>query len=125
MADVNVKKLDDFETSFGGAFKLVRHGLGVESFGMQVIDMPPNADQYPEHDHSEDGQEEVYTVLEGTATLRIDGEEHKLEPGVFARVPAGQKRKIVTASSPVRLLAIGGVPGKAYEAPEFSKPGAA
>jgi uncharacterized cupin superfamily protein len=125
MADVNVKKLDDFETSFGGAFKLVRHGLGVESFGMQVIDMPPNADQYPEHDHSEDGQEEVYTVLEGTATLQVDGDEYKLEPGVFARVPAGHKRKIVTAGSPVRLLAIGGVPGKAYEAPEFSKPGAA
>jgi len=125
MADVTVKKLDDFDSSFGGAFKLVRHGLGVESFGIQVIDMPPNADQYPEHDHSEDGQEEVYTVLEGSATLQVDGEEYKLEPGVFVRVPSGQKRKIVTASAPVRLLALGGVPGKAYEAPEFSKPGAA
>ena len=31
-------------------------------------------------------QEEVYTVLEGAATLRAGGEEHRLEPGVFARV---------------------------------------
>jgi uncharacterized cupin superfamily protein len=125
MADVTVKKLDDFDSAYGGAFKLVRHGLGVESFGIQVIDMPPNADQYPEHDHSEDGQEEVYTVLEGSATIQIDGEEYKLEPGVFARVPSGHKRKIVTAETPVRLLALGAVPGKVYEAPEFSKPAAA
>jgi quercetin dioxygenase-like cupin family protein len=125
MADVTIKKLDEFEATFGGSFKLVRHGLGVEAFGIQVIDMPANIDQYPEHDHSDDGQEEVYTVLEGSATLQADGEEFKLEPGVFARVPAGQKRKIVTTSTPVRLLAIGGVPGKAYEAPEFSKPSAA
>ena len=125
MADVTVKKLDDFDSSYGGAFKLVRHGLGVESFGIQVIDMPPNADQYPEHDHSEDGQEEVYTVLEGSATIQVDGEEYKLEPGVFVRVPSGHKRKIVTTDTPVRLLALGGVPGKAYEAPEFSKPAAA
>ncbi len=124
MADVTVKKLDEFESSYGGAFKLVRHGLGVESFGLQVIDMPANADQYPEHDHSEDGQEEVYTVLEGSATLQVDGEEYQLEPGVFACVPSGHKRKIVTTASPVRLMAIGGVPGKAYEAPQFSKPAA-
>jgi quercetin dioxygenase-like cupin family protein len=125
MADVTIKKIEDFEATYGGGFKLVRHGLGVQSFGIQVIDMPANVDQYPEHDHSEDGQEEVYTVLEGSATLQADGEEFRLEPGVFARVPAGQKRKIVTTSTPVRVLAIGGVPGKVYEAPEFSKPSAA
>jgi uncharacterized cupin superfamily protein len=125
MAEVTVKKLDEFETSFQGSFFLVRHGLGVESFGIQVIKMPPNIDQYPEHDHSDDGQEEVYTALEGSATLDVDGQEYKLEPGVFARVAAGRKRKITTHSSPVTVLAIGGVPGKAYEAPEFSKPAAA
>jgi quercetin dioxygenase-like cupin family protein len=122
MADVTIKQLDQFESSFGGAFKLVRHGLGVESFGMQVIDMPPNADQYPEHDHAEDGQEEVYTALDGSATLQVEGTEHDLTPGVFARVGPGQKRKIVTGEKGVRLLALGGVPGKAYEAPQFSKP---
>jgi uncharacterized cupin superfamily protein len=125
MADVTVKKLDDFETSFGGAFLLVRHGLGVESFGIQVLKMPPNVDQYPEHDHSEDGQEEVYTALEGSATIEIDGEQHELAPGTFARVPSGHKRKIITHDSPVTVLAIGGVPGKTYEAPAFSKPDAA
>jgi uncharacterized cupin superfamily protein len=122
MADVTVKKLEDMETRYGGAFKLVRHALGVESFGVQVIDMPPNVDAYPEHDHAEDGQEEVYTALEGSATLQTDGQKHELTPGTFARVPAGVTRKIVTGEEPVRLLALGGVPGKAYEVPEFSTP---
>jgi quercetin dioxygenase-like cupin family protein len=122
MADVTVKKVEDFDTAFGGAMKLVRHGLGVQSFGMQVLDLPANADAYPEHDHASDQQEEVYTVLEGAATLQVGGEEYELTPGVFARVGPGQARKIVTASNSARVLALGGVPGDAYAAPDFSKP---
>lgn len=122
MADVTVKRLDEFETSFGGAIKLVRHGLGVGSFGISIIDIPPNVDQYPEHDHSDDGQEEVYGVMQGAATLQADGAEHRLEPGTFARVPAGTTRKIVTGTEGVRLIALGGVPGKAYEPSPRSVP---
>ncbi len=122
MGDVTVKRLDEFDSAFGGAMKLVRHGLGVESFGMQVIEMPPNADRYPEHDHSHDGQEEVYTVLDGAAKLHTDGEEHELAPGTFARVGPGQTRKIVTGPEGARILAVGGTVGKAYEVQPFSQP---
>lgn len=125
MAEATVKRIEDFEGMHGGAFKRVRAGLGVESFGLSVIDFPPNFSDYPEHDHSHDGQEEVYTALSGSATLTIDGADHLLEPGVFARVPAGVSRKIVTGESPVRILAIGGAPGRLYEAPEVSKEGSA
>ena len=52
MADYTVKTIDEMEAVFGGAFKRARAELGVTSFGMQVLDMPPNVDgQYPEHDH--------------------------------------------------------------------------
>jgi uncharacterized cupin superfamily protein len=122
MPDVTIKRLDEFDSAFGGGMKLVRHGLGIKAFGLQVIDMPPNADRYPEHDHTEDGQEEVYTVLEGAATLQADGAEHRLVPGMFARVGPGQKRKFVTDSEGARLLAIGGTVGKPYEVQAFSQP---
>jgi quercetin dioxygenase-like cupin family protein len=122
MADVTVKTLDEFDAAFGGAMKLVRHGLGVESFGLQVMDFPPNADRYPEHDHSQDSQEEVYIVVDGAATLQVGGEEHELRPGTFARVGPSEKRKLVTGSEGARLIAIGGVPGKAYEVPDFTRP---
>ena len=122
MADVTVKKLDDFDGAFGGAMKLVRHGLGVQSFGLQVIDFPPNANQYPEHDHAHDSQEEVYFVIDGVATLQAGGEEHELRPGTFARVGPSEKRKLVTGEEGARVVAIGGVPGKAYEISEFTVP---
>lgn len=122
MADVTVKSLDEFDTVFGGAMKLVRHGLGVRSFGLQVMDLPPNADRYPEHDHSQDSQEEVYTVVEGAATLQAGGEEHELRPGTFARVGPGEKRKLVTGAEGARVIAIGGVAGKAYEIAPFTVP---
>jgi quercetin dioxygenase-like cupin family protein len=122
MADVTVRTLDEFDTAFGGAMKLVRHGLGVESFGLQVIDFPPNADQYPEHDHSHDSQEEVYIVMDGAVTLQAGGEEHELGPGSFARVGPSAKRKFVTGSEGARVIAIGGVPGEAYVIPDFTAP---
>ena len=95
MADVTVKRLDEFEAIFGGGFRRVRAGLGVTSFGLAVMDLPPDFNQYPEHDHGHDGQEEVYTVLAGKATLTVGGEDHELEPGVFARVGPQESRKIM------------------------------
>jgi quercetin dioxygenase-like cupin family protein len=122
MADVTVKRLEEFDTAFGGAMRLVRHGLGVTSFGVQVFDMPPGADQYPEHDHAGDGQEEVYTVLEGVATLTAGGEDHEMRPGTWARVGPGEKRKWTTGSEGARVVALGAVPGKAYEVQDFTNP---
>ena len=124
MADVTVKRIEEFEAIFGGGMRRVRAGLGVQSFGLQVEDFPPNADQYPEHDHTQDLQEEVFTVLSGKAFLRAGGQEYELEPGVFARIGPGEKRKIVTREEGARILAIGAIPGRPYEPPEFTEEGA-
>lgn len=123
MADVTVKRTEDFEAIFGGGFRRVRAGLGVTSFGIAVMDLPPNFKAYPEHDQSHDAQEEVYTVLEGRVTLHAGGEEHELEPGVWARVGPDEKRKLVTAEEPARVLAVGATPGQVYEPPEFTHEG--
>jgi uncharacterized cupin superfamily protein len=117
MADVTVKTLDDFESSFGGGFVHTRAGLGVTAFGIQVLRFPPNADQYPEHDHADDGQEEVYCVVDGSLTLRAGGEEHELSKGSFARVAPGVTRKLETGDEPATVIAVGGYPGRAYEVP--------
>ena len=125
MADVTVKRIEDFEAIFGGGFRRVRAGLGVTSFGVAVMDLPPNFEHYPEHDQTHDDQEEVYTPLSGRVLLRVGGEEHELEPGVFARVGAAEKRKLITGDEAARVLAMGAIPGKAYEPPEFTYEGAA
>jgi mannose-6-phosphate isomerase-like protein (cupin superfamily) len=111
------------EAVYGGAFKRARAELGVESFGLQVLDFPPNADQYPEHDHAEDGQEEVYVILRGSGEMEIEGERHPLEVDTMVRVSSGTNRKLWTRDEGMRVLAIGGCPGKAYEAPEITQLG--
>ena len=124
MSDVTVKRVEEFDTPNNGGFCRARAGLGVTAFGMQVENFPPHFEHYPEHDHSDDGQEEVYTVLSGSATLHVGGEQHRLESGVFARVAPGVMRRITTGDEPARLLAIGGTPGQGYVAPPFSEEGA-
>jgi mannose-6-phosphate isomerase-like protein (cupin superfamily) len=96
----------------------------VTAFGMQVENFPPHFEHFPEHDHSDDGQEEVYTALSGAATLHADGRDYRLEPGVFARVGPGVTRKITTGDQPIQLLAIGATPGAPYSPPPFTEKGA-
>jgi uncharacterized cupin superfamily protein len=124
VAKYTVKRIDDMDAAFGGAFKRARAELGVESFGMQILDLPPNLEQFPEHDHSGDGQEEVYLLLRGSADLDVEGDRFPLEIETFVRVPSGVKRKFYTGAEPARILALGGTPGKVYAAPEVSKLGA-
>jgi mannose-6-phosphate isomerase-like protein (cupin superfamily) len=115
MSAYTAKRIDDMKGTFRGSFKLCRAELGITSFGMQILDLPPNLTEgYPEHDHSEDRQEEVYFVLRGGGTMTVDGDEVELTPDVAIRVGPGVKRKIVTGPDGARILAIGGVPGEAY-----------
>ena len=115
MGDYAVKRIDDMEAIYGGAFKRARAELGASSFGMQVLDMPPNLEAYPEHDHGEDGQEEVYVVLRGGGEIEIEGERISIDPETIVRVGPGTKRKMWPGDEGMRLLALGGTPGKAYE----------
>jgi hypothetical protein len=111
------------EAIYLGSFKRVRAELGVESFGMQIIDLPPGYEHYPEHDHAEDGQEEVFMALRGGGEIEIAGERFPLDLDHVARVSAGTKRKLWPGPEGARVLVLGGIPGKAYEAPDVSKLG--
>ncbi|HVP01865.1 MAG TPA: hypothetical protein VMT10_04785 [Solirubrobacteraceae bacterium] len=124
MAEYTAARIDDIEGIYGGSFKRVRAALGVSAFGMQVIDMPAGATGYPEHDHSQDGQEEVYVALRGSATMDIEGEQAPLDADHIVSVKPGTKRVVRPGPDGVRLLVIGGVAGAAYEPPAFTELGA-
>jgi mannose-6-phosphate isomerase-like protein (cupin superfamily) len=115
LADVTLKAFDDLESyQGGGRFRYAGKSLGVKAWGMNLLKLPAGWADYPDHDHAADGQEEVYLVLEGRATLVAGNESFELAPGTFARVGPAQKRKIVPGPDGVTLLALGGTPGKAY-----------
>lgn len=118
-----VRQIDDMQGHAHGAFKLARAELGVTAFGMQIIDMPPNADRYPEHDHSHDGQEEVYVTLRGSGELEVAGERHPLDAETCVRVGPDVKRKVYAGEGGLRILVIGGTPGAVYGVKEFTELG--
>ena len=114
MTDVTVKTFDELD-DYAGQFLYAGKGLGVTAWGMNVERLPARWDEFPHHDHAESGQEEVYVVIDGDATLHADGETWHLERGSLARVGPEQKRKIIPGEEGVTLLALGGTPGRAYE----------
>ena len=117
MADFTAKRIEEMEADHGGGFVKARAELGVRAFGMQVIQLPPDYAGYPEHDHGESGQEEVYLAIGGSGWLEIEGERVELERDVLVRVGPNARRKVYAGPQGMRMLAIGGVPGGTYEPP--------
>jgi quercetin dioxygenase-like cupin family protein len=112
-----VKRIDELATTFHGAVKLAGDELGVQSFGMQVLDFPAEFADYPAHDHAEDGQEEVYVVLAGSAEFEIDDRRIEAGAGTMLRVEPSARRTLVPGPDGVRVLAIGSALDGAYERP--------
>jgi mannose-6-phosphate isomerase-like protein (cupin superfamily) len=113
-----VKAIDELPSIHHGVVKLAGAELGIESFGLQVLDFPGDFQDYPEHDHAADGQEEVYVVLEGSAEFDIGGERVPAPAGSMVWVAAQSRRKMYPGPDGVRVLAVGGCRGRAYERPE-------
>ena len=124
MSDFRVVKIDDMEAIAFGTFRRARAELDVTAFGLQILDLPPNLDAYPEHDHGEDGQEEVYFVLRGSGEIEIEGERFALDPDTAVSIKSGTRRKLWPGSDGLRVIAIGGKPGAVYEGKEISELGA-
>ena len=115
MSDYTAKRIKDMETGFGGGFVKARAELGVTAFGMQVIQLPPDYSDYPEHDHVESGQEEVFAVLAGSGWIEVDGERVDLDGETLVRVGPEARRKVYAGPQGLRMLATGGAPGEAYK----------
>ena len=115
MPDYTTKRINDMEAGFGGGFVKARAELGVTAFGMQVIQLPPNFTDYPEHDHAESGQEEVFLAIGGSGWIDIEGERADLDGDTFVRVGPEAKRKVYAGGEGLRMLVIGGAPGEVYK----------
>jgi quercetin dioxygenase-like cupin family protein len=106
--------VDDIEPAGpGGAVRFVRRELGVQAFGVNWFELPPNAEGH-EHDETETGQEEVNVVIRGSGTYRIDGVEVPVREGTFLRFDPGTRRVPVAGTEGMTLIAIGARPGS-YE----------
>jgi hypothetical protein len=105
-----VARLDEIERR--GRDIPVREHFGIHAFGVNAYTPGENGTLISDHDEAGSGQEELYFVLDGTASFEVDGETFDAPPGTFVSVPPESRRK---ATGEGTVLAIGAKPGEAYQ----------
>jgi uncharacterized cupin superfamily protein len=109
---------DDFERS--GSWSLARRSLGLQAFGMNIVEIEPGG-TIPEHDETPRDQEEVFVVLSGSPSLKIDGEEHPAPAGTFARLAPEPLRTVINhGDEPASVLIVSAPRTSGYEPMEWA-----
>jgi len=115
-----VARLEEIDELTDGRepFRPVRYHFGITSFGVNTWTGRDVGDRIiNEHDESDPGSdEELYVVLRGRATFELDGDRVAAPTGTFVFVPPGVKRTAFAEEPDTTVIALGGTPGKAYEA---------
>ena len=90
----------------GGVVRFVRRELGVEAFGINWFELPPNSEGR-EHDESATNQEEVNIIIRGSGTYRIDGTEVPFDAPVVFRFDPETVRQPVAGPDGLTMIAVG------------------
>jgi len=116
---LTIRHDEELERAYG-KWVLVRRSLGIDSFGINAVELPPG-DSIPEHDETGRAHEEVFLVLDGYATLVVEGVDHPLRRGSFARLAPERKRTVRNDSDAVaRVLIISAPVSSGYEPMEWA-----
>jgi len=109
-----VINVDEIEAAGpGGAVRFVRRELGVEAFGINWYEIPPNTEGR-EHDERESGQEEVNVVVRGSGIYRVEGQDIPVCAGTFLRFDPETTRVPVAGPDGLTMIAVG-APRGSYE----------
>jgi mannose-6-phosphate isomerase-like protein (cupin superfamily) len=99
----------------------LRRTLDIGAFGASAVyQAKAGEDVVGEHDElgpGADKHEELYVVVQGSATFTLDGEEVEAPHGTVVFVQPETTRKAVATSDDTIVLAVGGRRGKAYRVP--------
>lgn len=99
----------------------VRRFFGLSSFGCNAFSTSAGNPLIVPHDESAYGQEELYLVVEGRARFVCDGEETELGAGEVLVASPAVHREAYALESPTTLFLVGGLPGRPYEPPAWSR----
>jgi AraC-like ligand binding domain len=111
-----VARLDEIEKR--GRSIPVREHMGMQAVGINAYTRGDDGTLINEHDEAGSGQEELYIVLDGTATFEVDGETFEAPSGTLVFVQPESRRK---ATGDATVLALGAKPGEAYQAIDWGE----
>lgn len=93
--------------SFGCEVAWAGAKVGSKKLGFNITVVPPGKRPFPYHAHR--GIEEMFFILDGKGSIRINGTSHKIREGDFISLPPGRDsaHQIVNDSdAPLRYLAV-------------------
>jgi uncharacterized cupin superfamily protein len=103
-----------------GSWSLVRRTLGIDAFGVNLVEIAPG-DAIPEHNELGRDQEELFVVMEGDAVLVVDGEDHVAPEGTFARLDPEHLRTVRNdGERPALVLIVSAPRTSGYEPMEWA-----
>jgi len=79
--------------------------LGVRAFGIYQVELPPGCETV-EHDHADDGAEDVYGVIHGSGTVVVDGEQLAVWPGLYVAVAPESTRLVRAGDAGLVFIAV-------------------
>jgi len=108
---VNLENVAFLSRSHGDTFEAQIAPVGAQldskMIGFNVTVIPPGKKAFPYHAHR--GNEEMFFILEGEGSARIDGAVHRIRKGDFISLPPGRDsaHQIINDSkAPLRYLAV-------------------
>lgn len=99
----------------------VRRHFGITSFGVNASEAAEGDPLIVPHKETQYGQEELYLVLRGRARFVCDGEELELGEGDLLFCRPEVHREAIALETPTLLFLVGGLPGRPYEIPTWSR----
>jgi cupin domain len=119
-AAYEVVRLDDLAriaVEEGLEWRPIRRRFGIRSFGTNAYTSSRVGGWVVEEHREGSGHEELYVVLRGRARFTLDGEEVDAPAGTIVHLPESDVLRVAIAEEEgTTVLALGGWPGRAFEA---------
>jgi mannose-6-phosphate isomerase-like protein (cupin superfamily) len=92
-----------------GGMWFLKDALDTERLGFTVLELEPGREGM-EHDHTDDGQEEIYYVIDGKVTVELGEETVTLSANEAVRIDPDEARQVHNSGDERAELVLVGAP---------------